>query len=134
VANQPHPAHEQPKAAPRAANAPEHKDGPPALPQAPVGSTGTAKVSFTDTVGADVPVNAASWSSSSNLTVKADDKDPTSAEVTAIGPGRAQVTVNAETSGGPATAMAEAMIIETGTPVAGKLELTLSPPDKGAKK
>ena len=108
----------------------QQQDAPPPLPQAAVGAEGTAKVSFTDALGADVPVSATSWASSDNVKVEPDETDPASAKVTAIAPGRANVTVTAETAGGPTTAAAEVLIIETGKPASGKLEVTLSPPAK----
>ena len=122
--------------------APEHKadphkgetaaaDAPPPPQQMEVGGTGTAKVSFTDVNGADVPLASVTWTATGSATVTADDKDPTSANVVATAPGRAHVKAAVVSqSGAPAEAAVEIRVIETGTPSEGKIELSIQPAKK----
>jgi hypothetical protein len=151
VANQT--PHEQPKADPHKADpapvqyvvslTPEQNEArlkraavepPPPPQQMEVGGTGTAKVSFKDVHGADVKVAFATWESVGPVTVIPDDKDPTSAKLEATAPGRAQIkaTTTSE-AGSPAEAATEIMVIQTGTPVEGKIELSLQPAKAKAK-
>jgi hypothetical protein len=144
VANQ-HPAHEPHKADPHKAEPhkaephkadsahPAQQDVPPPQ-QMEVGGTGTAKVSFTDVNGADVPLVSSTWTASGPVTVTPDDKDPTSATLEATAPGRGSVTATVMTeAGAQATAAVEVMVIETGTPAEGTIELTLQPAKAKAK-
>jgi hypothetical protein len=99
-----------------------------------VGGTGTAKVGFTDVNGADVPLVSVTWTSSGSVTVMPDDTDQTSATLEAAAPGRASVTATVMTGNGAQASVAvEIMVIETGTPAAGTITLTLQPPAAKAK-
>ena len=155
MANQHQAQHEQPKADPKKADpkaaqfvitlTPEQyeshlnqvaatpKDAPP-RPQMAVGDTGTAKVSFTDEAGGDVKIASSTWTSMGPVTIVPDDKDPTSAALTATGPGRAPIKVDITTeSGATAEAATEVMVIQTGTPTAGKIDITVQPAKSKAK-
>jgi hypothetical protein len=99
-----------------------------------VGGTGTAKVSFTDESGAAVTLGSVDWTATGPVTLEPDDKDPTSAALTATAPGRAHVKATVVSdSGAPAEAAVEIRVIETGKPVAGKIDLTVTPASKKAK-
>lgn len=134
-----HPAtHEQPKADPhKAGPAPApapHDDAPPPPQQMEVGGTATAKVSFTDVNGADVTLGSVTWTSTGPVTLVPDDKDPTSAALTATASGRAHVKADVTSdSGAPAEAAVDIMVIQTGTPSVGKIDLTVAPPSKKAR-
>lgn len=94
-----------------------------------VGGTGTAKASFKDALGADVKIVSSTWTSTSpGVTVTPVDNDPVSATLEATHPGHAaiHVTVQSE-SGHTGTAATQVMVIETGTPADGKIELTVQP-------
>ena len=140
-------AQEQPKADPAAAQyvvnlTPEQYEGyrkqtaPDTRPQMEVGGTGTAKVSFKDTQGADVKIVSSQWTSTEPMTVTvtaddADPPDPTSAKLVATAPGRATIrAVVATEAGSTAEASVEVVVIETGTPVAGTIEITVEAPAK----
>jgi len=101
-------------------------------PQMEVGGTGTAKVSFKDTLGADVKIASSEWTSTGPVTVTADDADPpdpTSAKLKATAPGHATIkAVVTSESGASAEAAVEVVVIETGTPVAGTIEITVEAP------
>lgn len=101
-------------------------------PQMEVGGTGTAKVSFKDTLGADVVIASSEWTSTGPVTVTADDADPpdpTSAKLEATAPGRATIKAAVVSEGGAsAEAAVEVVVIETGTPVAGTIEITVEAP------
>jgi hypothetical protein len=96
-----------------------------------VGGSGTAKVSFKDTLGADVKIASSEWTSTGPVTVKADDADPpdpTSAKLEATAPGRATIKAVVMSEGGAsAEAAVEVVVIETGTPVAGTIEISVQP-------
>ena len=112
------------------------QDAPPPE-QMEVGGTGTAKVSFVDVKDADVPIASSTWTSTdpSVVTVTADDKDPTSAKLEAIAAGRAIVKADVVSQGGkPAEASVEVMVIETGTPATGTIELSIQGPTKAKAK
>ena len=101
-------------------------DPVPVPPQMEVGGTGTAKVSFKDVNGADVPIVSSVWTSTGSVTVTADETDPTSAALAATVPGRAHIkaAVTSE-SGSSAETAVEIRVIETGTLAEGKIELSL---------
>ena len=115
---------------------PAQKDAP-ARQQMEVGGSGTAKASFADVLGADVKIASSVWTSTGPVTVTADaadPPDPTSATLAATAPGRAHVKVAVTSERGlPAEAAVEVMVIETGTPVEGKIELSLQPASAKAK-
>jgi hypothetical protein len=129
-----HPAqHEQPKADPHKTG-PAQQDTPPPRPQMEVGGTGTAKVSFTDEAGGDVKLTSAEWTSMGPVKIEPNDPentDPTTVKLTATAPGRAPIKVSVVSeSGAPAEAAIEIMVIETGTPVTGTIDVTIQPPVK----
>jgi uncharacterized protein YjdB len=103
-------------------------DPVPTRPQMEVGGTGTAKVSFKDVLGADVKIASSTWTSTGPVTVTADDMDPTSAKLEAAYHGHATIKASVTSESGlPAEATAEVQVIEKGTPVEGKIELSLQP-------
>lgn len=115
----------------QAASAP--KDAPP-RPQMNVGDIGIAKVSFTDESGGDVKIVSSTWTSMGPVTVtpppevSGTPSDPTTANLTATGPGRAPIQVSVVTeSGATAEAATEIMVIETGKPAVGKIDVTVTP-------
>lgn len=137
------PAQDSPKADPAAAQyviniTPEQyegelkKEAKDTRPQMEVGGTGTAKVSFTDVLGADVKIASSEWTSTGPVTVTPDDADPpdpTSAKLEATAPGRATIKADVVSEGGaPAEAAIEIVVIETGTPVTGTIEISAQPP------
>ena len=104
-------------------------DAPPPRPQIEMGGSGTAKASFKDASGADCPITSAVWTSTGDVKVEADDKDPTSAKLTPVALGPATVTVTVTTATGSAQASTDLMVIETaGAPVGGTIEITVQPP------
>jgi hypothetical protein len=104
------------------------QDAPPPRQQMEVGGTGTAKASFKDVHGADVKIASSTWTSVGPVTVTPDDADPASAKLEATAPGHAAIKITAASEdGSPAEAAAELMVIETGKPVEGKIELSLQP-------
>jgi hypothetical protein len=110
------------------------KAAPPPPQQMEVGGTGTATVSFTDVNGTAVNIASSEWSSTGPVTVTASDTDPTSATLAATAPGPATITADIVSDGGlPAEAVVTIMVIETGTPATGKIDLVLQPPVAKAK-
>ena len=110
-----------------------HDDAAP-RPQMNVGDTGTAKVSFVDETGADMKIVESTWTSLGPVTVvpppavEGQPADPTTANLTATAPGRAPIKVSVVTeSGAVAEAATEIMVIETGKPAAGKIDVTVTP-------
>jgi hypothetical protein len=105
-------------------------------PQMEVGGSGIAKVSFKDMQGADVKIASSQWTSTGPVTVTPDDADPpdpTSAKLVATAPGRATIKAAVTTeSGAPAEASVEVVVIETGTPVAGTIEVSVQAPEAPA--
>jgi hypothetical protein len=75
------------------------------------------------------------WTAAGPLTVTPDDQDHTSATVEAVAPGRGSVTATVMSdNGAQAAATVEVMVIQTGTPAEGKIELTLQPAKSKSKK
>lgn len=108
-------------------------DAPP-RPQIEMGGSGTAKASFQDATGADCPILSSEWSSTGSVTVKADDKDPTSATLTPIAVGPGTVTVIAQTDDGPAQASTDFMVVDKiGAPVGGTIAITVQAPAAAKK-
>ena len=112
---------------------PPHDPPVPTRPQMEKGGTGTAKVSFKDALGADVKIMSSTWTSGGPVTVTVDDKDPASATLEATGHGRAAIHVTVQSESG-ATGMAstEVIVIESGTPADGKIEISVKPPAAAA--
>lgn len=137
-----HPTHEPPKGphmaapqtgatAPKAAPAPT--DAPPRQ-QMEMGGSGTAKASFQDASGATCDITSSEWLVTGPVTVKPDDKDPSSATLTPTGVGPVTVTVNAITEDGPAQASTDLMVIESASaPVAGTIAITVQAPAAAKK-
>ena len=109
----------------------------PAPPQMEVGDTGTAKVSFKDVNGADVELSSVTWTATGGVTINPPAPveegqpapDPATANLTATAPGRAHIKATVSSAKGhPAEAGVEIRVIETGTPVVGKIDFTVSPP------
>lgn len=110
----------------KAAAAPAPYDAPPPPQPMEVGGSGTAKVSFADVNGTNVPIASSTWTPTGPLTVTPNAADPTSASFVATGPGRASIRVDVVSqSGAPAEAATDIMVIETGTPSVGTLTLTI---------
>ena len=93
-----------------------------------VGDTGTAKVSFTDEAGGAITIASSTWTSLGPVTIVPDETDPTSAVLTATAIGRAPIKVDiVSESGATAEAATEIMVIETGKPAVGKIDVTVTP-------
>jgi hypothetical protein len=105
-----------------------------------VGDTGIAKVSFVDETGADMKIVESTWTSASPAVTidppapTASDQppvDPATVNLTATTPGRAPIRVTVVTeSGATAEAATEIMVIETGKPAVGKIDITVTPAKK----
>ena len=124
-----HPAqHEQPKADPHKTGSTQ-QDTPPPRPQMEVGGTGTAKVSFTDEAGGAINIASSTWTSTGSVTIVPDDKDPTSAALTAAEPGRASIEAAiVSDSGAWAEAAIEVMVIQP------KIDVTVASASKSKAK
>ena len=125
-----HPAtHAQPKADPKTGAAPAPYDGPPPPTLMNVGDTGTVKVSFTDEAGGAINIASSTWTSTGSVTIVPDDKDPTSAALTAAEPGRASIEAAiVSDSGAWAEAAIEVMVIQP------KIDVTVAPASKSKAK
>lgn len=105
-------------------------DAPP-RPQLEMGGSGTAKASFQDAAGGDVKIDSSVWTSTGDVKVEADEKDPTHAKLTPVAPGPATVTVTATTATGSAQASTDLMVIDKiGAPVVGAISITVQAPTK----
>jgi hypothetical protein len=100
----------------------------PARTQMELGGSGTAKASFKDAADGDVEATAVEWSATGPVTVTADKDDPTSAKITPIGLGPANITAIAQTENGSAQTSIDVMVIaRTSAPVAGTIEISVEP-------
>jgi hypothetical protein len=94
-----------------------------------VGDTGTVKVSFTDEAGGAINIASSTWTSTGSVTIVPDDKDPTSAALTAAEPGRASIEAAiVSDSGAWAEAAIEVMVIQP------KIDVTVASASKSKAK